>query len=102
VEIPAGCIRWPYITSTNPGSCYHLTVKGGAYLTINNGTLTVTNDYENNGTLTMNSSYGVLNVDRDLKFNIGSTCNVTTAANIYVQRYVEFHIGSLSIWAPEF
>jgi len=94
VEIPAGCIRWPYITSTNPGSCYHLTVKGGAYLTINNGTLTVTNDYENNGTLTMNSSYGVLNVDRDLKFNIGSTCNVTTAANIYVQRYVEFHIGS--------
>lgn len=94
VEIPAGCVRWPYISATDPGSCYHLTVKGGAYLTINNGTLAVANDYENNGTLTMNSSSGVLNVDRDLKFNIGSTCNVTTAANIYVQRYVEFHAGS--------
>jgi M6 family metalloprotease-like protein len=94
VEIPAGCIRYPYITSTTPGSCYHLAVKSGGYLTVFDGTLTVANDYENNGTLLMNNSAGVLDVNRDLKFNTGSTFNVTAAANIYVQRYVEFHAGS--------
>lgn len=88
VEIPPGCPRWPYLVTNE--SCHHLTVRYGAYLTIYNGSLQISNDFENNGTIMMNNADGLLSVGRDLKFNAGSAASITALATIKVNRYADF------------
>ncbi|MCD4734842.1 MAG: hypothetical protein K8R53_02240, partial [Bacteroidales bacterium] len=93
VTIPAGTPNSPNIAGSS-ASCDNIIIVAGAIVSLQDETLTVTNDISISGQFQMNHTSGQLFVGNDILWEAGSTANITGNAEMIISGDWYFNAGA--------